>query len=284
MSTPSSWSTIAIFSISSGETTIRSVMAKPTAKSSRSAGLAIITAWVVPLKEKAIGTSSGTNRRPEVTVPLRRTICETEERTGRVTADFPPYPDREDKERPSLRCLDIDPAARAARQVLILDLPLAWSVRRRNLHRRHLEFRTTCRPVGEIRGDDIRLRGGVVECRIDNGRRHAVGDKRAQRRLAGAAGQPHPVAFVDTAIFRVMGVDFQPVLLMPGDIAGATRLRADIVLREDTAGRQQQRETGTDLFIRRDIFGAHEVALAAHDAIDVHHRRAERCLLVAGPL
>jgi hypothetical protein len=45
---------------------------KPTAKSSRSEGVAIITACVTPLKESATGVSSASMRRPEPARPARR--------------------------------------------------------------------------------------------------------------------------------------------------------------------------------------------------------------------
>ena len=77
ISIPLSWSSIDISSMSPGLEMMPSVSAKPTAKSSRSPGLAIITAWVVPLKEKATGTSSGTMRRPHATAPSRRAMRET---------------------------------------------------------------------------------------------------------------------------------------------------------------------------------------------------------------
>jgi hypothetical protein len=44
-------------------------MAKPIPKSSRSSGVAIITACVVPPKESATGTSSGNARDPGVETP-----------------------------------------------------------------------------------------------------------------------------------------------------------------------------------------------------------------------
>ena len=105
------------------------------------------------------------------------------------------------------------------------------AVGRRHLHGGHLVFRAVGRPVGEVGGDDVGLRARVVEGGVDHARRHAVGDQRAQRRLAGAAGQPHPVAIADAALLGIVRMDFQPVLLVPDDVVGAPRLRADIVLR-----------------------------------------------------
>ena len=125
---------------------------------------------------------------------------------------------------------------------------------------------------------------GMVEGRVDDARRHALGDQRPQRRLAGAALDAHPVAVADAALLGVVRVDLQPVLLVPDDILGAPRLRADIVLAEDAAGGEQQREARAGLLVGRHIFGADELALAAHEAADMHDRRAERRLLVARPL
>ena len=54
--------------------------------------------------------------------------------------------------------------------------------------------------------------------------------------------------------------------------------------RQDAAGGQKQREARSGPLVGRDIFGADELALAAHEAADMHDRRAERRLLVARPL
>ncbi|OWK24844.1 hypothetical protein AJ87_17365 [Rhizobium yanglingense] len=61
-----------------------------------------------------------------------------------------------------------------------------------------------------------------------------------------------------------MRMDFQPVLGMPDDVVGAPRLGADIILAEDTAGRQQKREARSGPFVSRDIFRPDELALAAN--------------------
>ncbi len=71
---------------------------------------------------------------------------------------------------------------------------------------------------------------------------------------------------------------------MPGDIVGASGLRADVVLAEDAAGGQQQRITVVDLFLGGHVAGEHETALAAYELVDVHGRRAVRRRRVAGPL
>jgi hypothetical protein len=51
-----------------------------------------------------------------------------------------------------------------------------------------------------------------------------------------------PVAVADAALLGVVRVDLQPVLVVPGDVGGAPRLRADVVLAEDAPGGEQQRE------------------------------------------
>ena len=61
-------------------------------------------------------------------------------------------------------------------------------------------------------------------------------------------------------------------------------LRADVVLREDAASGQDQREPAGGALVGRHEFGDHEAALAAHESTDVHHRRAFGSLGVARPL
>src|SRR5437660_3247091 len=59
---PSAVDTVSSVSTSQGDRIILSVSEKPTAKSVRSAGVAIITAYAAPSYEKAIAVSSGTAR------------------------------------------------------------------------------------------------------------------------------------------------------------------------------------------------------------------------------
>ncbi len=61
-------------------------------------------------------------------------------------------------------------------------------------------------------------------------------------------------------------------------------LRADVVLRKNAPGGQDQREAAGGALVGGHEFGDHEAALAAHEAADVHHRRAFGRLVVAGPL
>jgi hypothetical protein len=54
---------------------------------------------------------------------------------------------------------------------------------------------------------------------------------RAQHGLAGAAGEPHPVAVADAALSASCGWISSTVLVVPDDVGRAPRLRADVVLR-----------------------------------------------------
>src|SRR5690606_39844269 len=60
--------------------------------------------------------------------------------------------------------------------------------------------------------------------------------------------------------------------------------RADVVLAEDAAGREQQREARPGLLVGRDVLGDDELAPAADEAVDVHDRRSFGMLLVDRPL
>ena len=122
-------------------------------------------------------------------------------------------------------------------------LPVGRPVRARNLHGRDLELRTIGRPIGEISGDDIDLRGRMMEGRVDDARRDTIGDERPQGRLPGAACNFHPIAIIDAALLGVMRMDFETVLFVPDDIRGAARLGSDIIMAEDAPGREQQRIT-----------------------------------------
>ena len=81
-----------------------------------------------------------------------------------------------------------------------------------------------------------------------------------------------------------MGVYLQAIFAVPVRVAGAPGLRADVVLRQDAPGGQQQREAPGDLFIGGHVLGEREVALAAREGFGVHGRCAPGRLCVAGPL
>lgn len=165
---------------------------------------------------------------------------------------------------------------------LVILLPGGGAIRGRDLDSRDLVFRTVGGPVGEIGGDHIGLGARMVEGGVDHAGRHAFGDGGAQGCLARAACQLDQIAFADAALFGVVGMDFEPVLGVPGDVFRAPCLRADIVLAQDPAGGEQQREARAGAFVGGHIFGTDELALAADEAIEMHDRRAVRLGLVAG--
>src|ERR1700686_4615211 len=82
----------------------------------------------------------------------------------------------------------------------------------------------------------------------------------------------------------IMRMDLEPVLLMPLRILGPPRLRADIILREDTPRGEPQRKARPGLLLGRHIRGDHEPPESAHKAVEMHQRRAFGGGRVAGPL
>src|SRR5262249_41049875 len=81
-----------------------------------------------------------------------------------------------------------------------------------------------------------------------------------------------------------MRMNLQSVLVVPDDVIGPAGLCADIVLAEDTACGEQEWKARTGALVGGDIFSDDELALAAHEAVDMHDGRSLRRLLVAGPL
>ena len=124
----------------------------------------------------------------------------------------------------------------------------------------------------------------MMERGIDHPRRNTVGDRGAQGRLARAAGKADIIAVPHAPVFGVMRVDFQHILVVPDHVFGAPGLRTHIVLRQDAPGGQQQRKARSGLFIGGHVFRADELALAAHEAVHMHDRRAFGRGVVAGPL
>ena len=113
-----------------------------------------------------------------------------------------------------------------------------------------------------------------MERGVHHARRDLLGNLGAQHGLAGAAGEPHPVPVADAAHLGVVRMDLEQVLGMPHDIVGAARLRTDVVLRQDPAGGEDQRETAGRALAGRHVLGRPELALAAHELLHVHGRGA----------
>src|SRR5690606_31472989 len=89
---------------------------------------------------------------------------------------------------------------------------------------------------------------------------------------------------LDATLLCVVGMDLQPILIVPQCIGGPARLSADIVLAQDASGRKEQRESRSSTFLGRNILGTNEVPFATHETADMHYRRAQWCRFVTWPL
>ena len=89
---------------------------------------------------------------------------------------------------------------------------------------------------------------------------------------------------VDAARLGIVRMDLEPVLVVPDDVVRAARLRTDIVLAQDAARGQQQRKAAGAALAGRHVLGDEELALAAHEVIDMHGRGAVGRLGIARPL
>ncbi len=123
-----------------------------------------------------------------------------------------------------------------------------------------------------------------MESGVYHARLHSLSHRCAQYCLPCARFDTDPIIFLDAPVFSVMRVDLQPILAMPFDVLGTPGLGADIILRQNPAGSQDQREFRRHLFIGSKILGIDELALAAHEFIDVHDRRAFGGRVIAWPL
>src|SRR5581483_2117031 len=103
-------------------------------------------------------------------------------------------------------------------------LPLGGLGHARHLHGGDFVLGAVGRPVRIVGGDHVRTRAWKVEGSVDHARLHPFGDARAQHGLAGAAADADPVALVDAARLRVVGMDLEPVLVVPHDVGGSPRL------------------------------------------------------------
>ena len=124
----------------------------------------------------------------------------------------------------------------------------------------------------------------MVEGGIHNTRLNTLGNLGAQHRFTGATGNPYPITFFNAALFSIMRMDFQHIFLMPGSIMGTTCLCANVVLRQNTPGREYQRELGIYFFGRRHILRNEELAFATHKLINMHNRCTKRMLIITWPL
>ena len=82
---------------------------------------------------------------------------------------------------------------------------------------------------------------------VDHTRLHPSGQARTQYRFTCTTADAHPVTLGDAARLGVMGMDLNSVFAVPTDVVGTSCLRADVVLRQDSSGGQNQREFSGDL-------------------------------------
>ena len=163
-------------------------------------------------------------------------------------------------------------------------LPLRHLLGKTHLHGCHFVFGAAGGPILKFGGDHVRAGEAMMERGVDHARLHALGDARVQRGFARAAGERHAVALANAAILRVERMNLEHIFGVPHVVLRARGLRADVVLRQDAAGGQDQREPAGGALVGGDKFGDHESALAAHESADVHDGRAFGSLRVARPL
>src|ERR1700678_433769 len=102
-----------------------------------------------------------------------------------------------------------------ARESFVLRLPARGAIRLRDLHRGHIVFGTVGGPIRIFGCYHVRLRVGVMERRVNDAGRYAIGDVDAKRRFAGATCELDPVAVADAALLRVVRMHFEQVFLVP---------------------------------------------------------------------
>jgi hypothetical protein len=90
-------------------------------------------------------------------------------------------------------CRD-DAPARLAESVVLL-LVAGRPIGRRALHRRHLVFRAVGRPIREVGRDHVGLGQWVVECRVHDPPRNALGDYRGPGQYEVIKGCRSKVAY-----------------------------------------------------------------------------------------
>ena len=85
-------------------------------------------------------------------------------------------------------------------------------------------------------------------------------------------------------VMKRLGMNFEHVLAMPNHVFRAASLGADVVLRKDAAGGQDQRVLAAGAFVGRDVFRDDEPAFAADELADVHGRSAFGRVVITWPL
>ena len=279
-------------------------------KSVRFAGVAIITVYGTELISRATGTSSGSCQVTGVRLPLAsmETPSAGTEQSAALGSAAPAglamavigQSSKTQRKGHGARTHSTETLARPPLlrrdQRLVADtlvlalalfplvLPFGGLVGRRHLNRRHLVLGAVGRPVRVLGGDDVGAADREVERRVDDARRHAVGDLDAHRCSADAARQRGHGAILDATHLGVGGMHLEDVLLVPDDVLGAPRLGADVVLAEDAAGGEDEREVAVRPLRRCHELREHEPALAARELLGVHDRGAFRRLVVARPL
>src|SRR6202043_463725 len=73
-------------------------------------------------------------------------------------------------------------------------------------------------------------------------------------------------------------------LLVPGRVLRTASLRAHVVLTQDAARRQDEREAAVGALARRHVLRREELTLATYELVNVHRRRAFGSGVIAGPL
>ena len=163
-------------------------------------------------------------------------------------------------------------------------LPIRWLCGERHLDGRDFVLRAIGGPIGVVGGHHIGSRVRVVERGVNDTRLHPFGDFRPKSRRAGTTLDRDPVALPDSTIFGVMRMQFEEIGVMPCPVLSPPRLGADVVLAQDAASGEDERELARGSLGRRDILRDDKASLSSDKRVDVHDGRAFRGLGIAGPL
>src|SRR5580700_3334715 len=85
----------------------------------------------------------------------------------------------------------------------ILLLPFRHFPGQRHFHRRHFVLGTARGPILKLRSDDVGASESMMERGVNHARLHALRNASVQCRVAGAAGERHPIALANAAILGV---------------------------------------------------------------------------------